>query len=239
MLTSSNNKINSPGIFIPICLYNQSFYFQKKNIEYLYTHFLKNYPKSLLFIADDLKAYNFLIKDEKIDRNIALEIARKQGTEIKNMVENTLKKFNDKSVRITKWIDLEETLAFKTIFQNVKNEIKTDSDLEIIVEQFIKYNLHKFGVNKNSESKIYERLYIHSEIAMSIFITEVLGYPTELWDKLPEINSPDPLKYLFENKRDVIKRITGKTNLDRRLLTLDTEQSTPTYLHTHLQAAQT
>lgn len=227
MNSRSNSKKRSKGIFVPICLYSTSFYYQKRNIEYLYDNFLKFFPKSLIVIADDLKAYNLIIRNEENDSLSAIERARKKGDEIRNMVENSLKKFNDNRIQITKWIDLKETKSFKQIFENVKNEIEADPDLEIIVEQFIKYNLHKFSAEGESDSHIYERLYIFEEISMSIYATEILGFTTELWEKIPEKHSPDPLKYLFENKRSTLKRITGKPFLDRNFLTIFSDEMFP------------
>jgi hypothetical protein len=208
------------GIFIPMCLYATSFYYQKRNIEYLFDNYISNYKHCLIVIADDLRAYNQIIKNLEENIDDALNSSRKKGDEIKNLVVNSLKDKEGSDILIKKWVDFKQNSEFIKIKEIVSNEIRINNSFKDVIHEFILFNLRKFDVQEDLESKYYEHQYILEEIAMSIFATEILGYSTELWEKAPT-NSPDPIKFLYENSPDIVKKITGKSQLNRILTTLE------------------
>jgi hypothetical protein len=55
----------------------------------------------------------------------------------------------------------------------------------------------------------HEREYILSEICMSVFCTEVLEFWTEVWERPPAFNLPDPLKLLYGVRSELVARLTG------------------------------
>ena len=52
---------------------------------------------------------------------------------------------------------------------------------------------------------------------MSIYVTEVLGYSRELWERLPKETIGDPIAYLYQDHPDVVCKLVGKNNLQRQL----------------------
>jgi len=210
------------AIFIPICLYATSFYYQKRNIEILYSNYISKYSRCLIVIADDLRAYNLIIKNEEENITDALVKARQKGNEIKNLVIHSLNQKEGTEIVIKKWRDFMDKPEFIAIKDIVNNEINSNNVFNNVVHEFILFNLRKFEVQEVLESRYFEHQYILEEIAMSIYATEILGYSTELWEKAP-IDSPDPIKFLYENSTEIVKRITNKTVLTRTLITLETK----------------
>jgi hypothetical protein len=52
----------------------------------------------------------------------------------------------------------------------------------------------------------YEREYLLSEVCMSVFCTELLGYWVEIWEAA---DIPDPLKLLYEHRAHLVAKVTG------------------------------
>ena len=72
---------------------------------------------------------------------------------------------------------------------------------------FIVHNLTKM-TNRITPSKIeLERDYLFGEIAMSIYLTEILGYNNEFWEKPQSEYLPDPLDILYNEERESLSCI--------------------------------
>jgi len=56
----------------------------------------------------------------------------------------------------------------------------------------------------------YEREYLLSEICMSTYCTEVLGFSHEVWERPPALGAPDPLKTLYENRPELVEQAIGR-----------------------------
>jgi len=215
--------MNNSGIFIPICLYASSFYYKKRNLEELERKILIKYDKALVIIADDLRAYNLIIQNKEVDINEALKKSTHRGNEIENMINKFFKNRTSKSfITLNKWNFYIHNPIFIKIKSLIEREIENNLILKNIVLDFISYNLKKFGVDQNIKNNFYEFKYITEEITMSIYVTEILNYNTELWEK-QDIKTPDPISEIYLNCSDFLKKIINKNKLHRNLIYLNSE----------------
>lgn len=188
----------------------------------MYSNYISQFDRTLIVIADDLRAYNLIIKNEETSIDEALVKARQKGDEILNLVSKTIGIADNPNIVIKKWKDIMEIEDFLKIKNVVNTTINSHEEVKAVVHDFILFNLRKFDVEADLESRYYENQYIVEEIAMSIYATEILDYSTELWEKSP-VDSPDPIKFLYDNSTDIVKHITNKSVLHRRLITLNIE----------------
>jgi len=85
------------------------------------------------------------------------------------------------------------------------------------VEDFAARRVEKFGLGQSVEKeRNFELEYLLSEVCMSVYCTEVLGYWEEIWERPPPGDVPDPLKLLYTDHPEIIRRTTG--HAPRRVL---------------------
>lgn len=207
------------GVFIPICLYSKSFYFQRRNIYTLLEEYITKYDRALIVLADDLWAYNHIIKGGGRNINDALQIARQRGNELASMVSRCISNRHIAThIEIRRWNEIILNPEFQAV-QRVIDRLYSEHDgFRDIVSNFIEFNLSRFNVDEDQEKHYYEMRYIIEEIAMSIYCTEVLGYHTELWEK--ETDSPDPIKFVYQYLPDKILQISTAHVPKRQLIFL-------------------
>jgi len=210
-----------PAIFIPICLYSNTFYRKKENIKYLFSKYIQTSESALVVICDSLHAYNLIIRGSCSTIDEAFERAKRQGENLLSMIRNVQKKFTEvDNLWIAMWNEITTQNKYLEILQNLKSIVEQDKELEAVVNKFITLYVRKFRWNPSEATKWEER-YLLEEVTMSIYVTEILGYSRELWEKAPEPDFPDPIGYLYQNRSELIQRLVGKKILNRRLEILE------------------
>lgn len=210
------------NLFVPICLYSKSFYYIKDNIEYLFKEIITQYDKSVLIIADDLRAYNLIIKKEESSIDIAYNKARNRGSEIRNMILKVLEKVDENdNIKIHFWKEISGLEKYIQLKNKIETLIQSDSNISCEIDRFIEYNLSKIAKENNSLITAYEYRYILEEITMSIYMTEVENYTTELWEKRLNLDEPDPIQFIYENYSRDLMDILDSNKLKRKLITLE------------------
>ena len=219
-----SNKL--PGIFIPICFYAKSFYRRKKNMQYVFSKYVRGSEKSLILICDQLHAYNLITMGECSSVDEALKKATRMGKNMQGMSFNVEKKFNNlENIRIVRWKEIAVEKGYIKLFVNLKKTVQQDGDLRNIVDKFVTLHVKKFRWKVDKRAVKWEKLYLLSEITMSIYTTEILGYPRELWETAPDPEFPDPIGYLYKNRHEFVKILIGKKSLVRRLEILEIPQN--------------
>lgn len=78
------------------------------------------------------------------------------------------------------------------------------------LEEFAGSRVERFGLGSSPEQeRAFEREYLLSEVCMSVFCTEILGYWQEIWERPPSPELPDPLKLLYEKHPEIIPKTVG------------------------------
>jgi tRNA-dependent cyclodipeptide synthase len=213
----------NPAIFIPICLYTRTFYRKKENMKYIFSKYVQPSEATLILICDDLHAYNLIIRGNCSSVDEAFKKARNQGENLRSMILNVRRQFADvKNIIIAKWIDIAGQNKYIELYQKLKSILGQGKDLADIVNEFVTSYMRKFYWRRvNEETAKWEKRYLLEEISMSIYVTEILGYPRELWENAPNPKFPDPIGYLYEKRPEIVQMLVEKKTLARQLEILE------------------
>lgn len=212
----------TPAIFIPICLYAKTFYRRKEGMKYIFSKYIGQSEASLILICDELHAYNLIIRGNCSSIDEAFKKAKGQGENLRGMILNVHKQFTDvENIRIAIWHDIAGENKYIELLKNLKKILEQDKDLRDVVDEFVTLHVRKFRWKIDKEAVKWEERYLLGEITMSIYVTEILGYPRELWETAPNLNFPDPIGYLYESRPELIQMLVGNKTLNRRLEILE------------------
>lgn len=192
-------------------------------MDVVFSQYVKSAAASTILICDDLHALNQLMVLRYKDEESALRSARLQGDRMRKQVINSLRRIGidtDTDIRVLTWQQATNTKAFASLFKNIARMVESDDETRQMLESFVsRHNaILRRSLHENAET--LERDYILNEIAMSIFMTEIEGYPAELWEAAPDPGLPDPLRFLYSHKASYLKQLTGKQELKRRLIVI-------------------
>lgn len=78
------------------------------------------------------------------------------------------------------------------------------------IEEFVRGRIDRFGLGAAPDrERGYEREYLLSEVCMSAYCTEILRYSTKVWERPPARDVPDPLKLLYDERKELVERVIG------------------------------
>lgn len=216
-----NNKV-----FVPICLYRDGFFLDKENLRY-FLHSFTDFSEIVFLIVDSLYANDLIIKDKAKDDIEAKFIANKRGQELLVYVENVTTSFVKRSNKISKrykivrWDDFASLGQYKNLYNKFSTEIKNDIEFMSYCDEFVMYNLKKLTTSISQHKIELEREYLFGEIVMSIYISELLGFGTTIWEKTPHPEMIDPINILYSKKSDLLFRILQTKNYLRKQIYLN------------------
>ncbi|HTO78315.1 MAG TPA: hypothetical protein VMJ31_00910, partial [Methylocystis sp.] len=115
------------------------------------------------------------------------------------------------SGRVAYWDEIAEMQEFQEFSERMREEILGDEELFSYINRFVKCRVQRFGLGADQNKECgYEQEYLLSEMCMSVFCTEILGYTKEIWERRPPKNAPDPLKILYQSRSDLVAKVTGR-----------------------------
>jgi hypothetical protein len=134
------------------------------------------------------------------------------------MILNVRSQFTDvENVCIAKWRDIAGQDNYMGLLQRLSSVVEEDKDLAAVVDQFVVQHVRKFCWRSDEQAAKWEKRYLLEEITMSIYVTEMLGYPRELWESPPNPQFADPIGYLYESRPELVQMLVGKRTLSRKL----------------------
>jgi hypothetical protein len=204
--------IDSARSFVPICLYPHTMYRTRNGATDLFKRFELHRCEYLIVVADRLHALDNLVTGRYWSEETVYDKARREAKQIYNMIRRVAKVTNsDKCGKIVFWDEIAESAEFKEYSVNVRREFLAESVLSSALEEFVSRRVDGFGLGASPErERGYEREYLLSEVCMSVFCTEVLGYWQEIWERPPRPNIPDPLRLLYNQCPEAVVRATGR-----------------------------
>lgn len=209
--------------FVPICLYSDGFFLKKENLKYfLYSY--SDYSEILFLIVDKLYAYNLLIKEKALNHDIAERMAIKRGKDVHSCVKNTMINFAATNPNISPkmtvayWDDFSKLPEYLNIYNKIRKSFQIDQRLKTYCDNFVNYNLHFLTQIIDQDKINLERKYLFGEIAMSLFISEILGYNNEVWEKHPNPEMVDPINLLYTQETETLKKILNLNRVSRNQL---------------------
>lgn len=219
--------------FVPVCLYPHTKYRTNSGATFLFEKYQLRSHRYLIVIADRLLVLDRLVTGRFWTVSSAIQKARREASQIATLIRRaSLKARAQTNGRIVFWDQIAETEQFSAFAQSLRDSVLTDPLLSRAIEEFVERRMSRFGAgNSPGRERDYEREYLLSEVCMSVFCTEVLGFWMEVWERPPSIEMPDPLKLLYDNRPHLVERATGHsvTRVLRFLYCNDYKDDRPVY----------
>lgn len=209
---------NSGNIYIPVCIYASSFYQKKKNVKKLFSTYVKNATGTLIIVCDILHAYDLILQNPNATVKEAFNKAINKGNNIHCMLSNIRDKHcGHDNVLVKRWNEIAESEKYISLHTHLCQIVAEDRELNDVLKSFIKQHVIKFRWKIDKEAMHWEKKYILGEIAMSICVTEIMGYKRELWENPPKPDFSDPIGYLYKDRPEIVRALTNTNVLNRRL----------------------
>ena len=198
--------------FVPVCLYPHTRYRTNAGVAALFEKYELSRHDHLIVVADRLLVLDRLMSGRHWTIGGAFEKARREAREIFNLIKRASHKFGAHTRgRVAYWDEIAETAQFAEFAQRLRSEVLADFVLSAAIEEFVDRRVKRFGLGSAPDrERDYEREYLLSEVCMSVFCTEVLGFSTEVWECPPAPDVPDPLKLLYSGRVDLVGRVTAR-----------------------------
>jgi hypothetical protein len=198
--------------FVPICLYPHTKYRTAGGITTLFQKYRFDSSEYLIVIADWLLALDNLVTGRYWSYESVFAKARRDAKPVYELIKRVSGKAKAQNRgKIVYWDDIASTGDFKELSRRMRDQFRTEELLSSALEEFISLRVGRFGLGSSPEKeREYEREYLLSEVCMSVFCTEVLGYCEEIWERSPAPNVPDPIKLLYSDRPDAVVRATGR-----------------------------
>jgi tRNA-dependent cyclodipeptide synthase len=225
--------MTTPRYFIPVCLYPHTKYRTQAGVSDLFERYELCASDYLIVVADRLLVLDRLVTGRYWTVASATTKARQEADQIVRLIRRTARKVGaQEQGRIVYWDEIAETAQFAEFAPHLRQEILADHLLARAIEEFVERRVSRFGLGSAPEQeREYEREYLLSEVCMSVFCTEILGFSHEVWERPPAPDVPDPLKLLYNERADLVSRVAGRpaTRVLRFLYSDAPKQEAPVY----------
>jgi hypothetical protein len=198
--------------FIPVCLYPHTRYRTRAGVSDLFGKYQLGSHEHLIVVADRLLVLDRLVTGRYWTVNSAVLKAKQEAEQILKLIRRTSCRAGAQQAgRVVCWDEIAESAAYSEFAPRLRNAVLADGLLARAIEEFVEGRVERYGLGSAPErERDYEREYLLSEVCMSVFCTEVLGFSTEVWERPPAPDVPDPLKLLYDNRPDLVARVTGQ-----------------------------
>lgn len=198
--------------FIPVCLYPHTKYRTSAGVAALFETFALHSHEHLIVVADRLLVLDRLVTGRYWTIDAVTAKARQEAKQIVHLIKKVAARAGAQtSGRIVFWDEIAETEEFSEFAKRLRGAILTDDLLASAINEFVERRVARFGLGSApDQEREYEREYLLSEVCMSVYCTEMLGYSREVWERPPTPDIPDPLKLLYDERPDLVERLTGR-----------------------------
>lgn len=212
MAHSIRRKPIAPKYFVPFCLYPHTKYRTKAGVKALFEKYEFSENSYLIVIADRLFLLDRLVTGRYWSIDSATIEARQQAVQIHNLVKRISHNLHAHECgRIVFWDAVAETAEFADFSLRLRKLISADGVFARAIEEFATQRVKRFGLGAKPErEQEFEREYLLSEVCMSVYCTEILGYWIEVWERPPAPDQPDPLKLLYTDRIDLLEQAVGR-----------------------------
>jgi len=204
--------MNSRRFFIPVCLYPHTKYRTHAGVRELFEKYQLRSHDYLIVVADRLLVLDRLVTGRYWSLASATAKAKQEAEQIFKLVTRVSHKMKAQTAgRIVYWDEITEAAEFCVFADRLRREVLADDLLCAEIDEFVTRRVTRFGMEGGSQHECeYEREYLLSELCMSVFCTEVLGFSHEVWERAPAAEVPDPLKLLYGVRPELVARVTGR-----------------------------
>ncbi|UPT87451.1 hypothetical protein HAP41_0000046260 [Bradyrhizobium barranii subsp. apii] len=195
--------------FIPVCLYPHTKYRTSAGIGALFDKYALRDHDHLIVVADRLLVLDRLMTGRYWTLSSAIKKAKNEARQILALIRRMSSKAGARGT-IVCWDEIADATQYSDFARRLQDAILSDELLSQTIEAFVRQRVGRYGLGASPErERNYEREYLLSEVCMSVFCTEVLGFWNEIWERPPAADIPDPLKLLYDKRRELITQLTG------------------------------
>lgn len=204
--------MTSPSYFIPVCLYPHTSYRTTGGVHALFEKYTLHAHDHLIVVADRLLALDNLVTGRFWSKESVFEKAHREAEQIFRMIKRVSQKCGaQESGRIVFWNEIGESAEFGKFAQRLHEEFLAERHLARALEEAVSRRVERFGLGAHPDrERVHEQDYLISEVCMSVYCTELLGYATEVWERPPSNNVPDLLKLLYRDRPETVAKATGR-----------------------------
>lgn len=197
--------------FIPVCLYPHTKYRTAAGVKALFEKYRLRDHDHLMVVADRLLVLDRLVTGRYWTVPLAISKAAQEAKQVLSLINRISIKAGARTRgTIVCWNEIAETARYAEFSQRLQKAVLSDRMLAESIHEFVERRVSRFGPGSSPErERGYEKEYILSEVAMSVFCSEILGFSNEVWERPPQANTPDPLKLIYSQRRELIARLTG------------------------------
>jgi tRNA-dependent cyclodipeptide synthase len=197
--------------FIPVCLYPHTKYRTVAGVRALFDKYALRSHDHLIVVADRLLVLDRLVTGRYWTVSSAVNKAKHEGRQIQSLICRMSNKAGARARgTIVCWDKIAETSQYSDFAQRLQHAVLADRLLAEAIQAFAEQRIERYcrGVSPEREQSD-EFEYLLSEVSMSVYCTEMLGFSNEVWERPPRADVPDPLKPLYDERRELITSLTG------------------------------
>ncbi|MBT5496106.1 MAG: hypothetical protein HOK54_10220 [Alphaproteobacteria bacterium] len=203
----------SDKLYIPVCLYPHTSYRTKAGVEHLMTAMTLGERDFLIVIADHLLALDRIVTGRVVTEKNVYRTARRDAEQVYRLIRRTLQRADiDVEDRLQYWAHIGEDPAYGEFSSMLRDAVSRDSGMTAEIDRFVDARIKRYAMGSNDTAERAAQLdYLMSEVCMSVYCSEILGYETEVWERPPKPEVPDPLKVLYASHRSIVEGVIGKS----------------------------
>ena len=195
----------------PVCLYPHTKYRTENGVIQLFREFDFGHNDYLIVIADRLSALDSLVTGRYASKQAVFSKARKDAKQVFQLIKRVAREMRAQGQgKLVYWDDIGQTDAFTKFSTRIREGFLGEGLLADALEKFVVKRVVRFGLGGSpAREREHEREYLLSEVSMSVYCTEVLGYSHEIWERRPANDLPDPIKLLYDERPEVVVAAVG------------------------------
>ena len=219
---------SSSKYYVPVCLYPHTKYRTRAGLDDLFEKYSLSENPCLIVVADRLLALDRLVTGRYWQPANVVKTARRDAEQVFRLIRRTAAAHGTgEACRICYWDDVADDQGYIGFAAQLQAAINADPGMSEQIDRFVSNRTDRFGDKANPERAAEaEREYLLSEVTMSVFSTEMLGYAVEVWERQPAADIPDPLKFLYEQHVALVTGTTEKPAVRRLDFLYETSSDT-------------
>ena len=201
-------------MFIPISLGNH--FYSSQVLTVLLSHFVAQSRQSVIFLCDRLRFLSYEIRGEANFQRVNTNIRLQLDQITRSLINNGLNSYQN--VRVANWSYLEGDSRFGNLVIWLQKLVRDDPRVAQLADDYARSLLSRFGEASWSSSKSIslQRQYIVEETALSLYMTELQGFNTEIYRR-----GMGFIDDLYTERRADLMSCLGKHILERRFVAIE------------------
>ena len=203
---------SNPKFFIPISVGN--LFYSKKRIKAINSKFNLLENKTAIVVCDSNRYFGY--RASKLTFDEAKRKSSRESNEILTMINKALKADDQSSVAFL-MSEIATWTGFRRLGSELYKSINHNLSAQLYFEEQVSAHAQRFYPDDPFYAEKWQKRYVFWETVLSIFMTEISGYSTELYKN----GSGMFINYLYDQCSECILETTDQSKLFRRFVSLE------------------